>query len=121
MVKLIGRRKRWAGAPDRHAWRHAELQVRPVSVNTARDPRYRREHAGGYGATAPYLPHRLGRTRKACKPIAGQSRTSVTFRQLRRAGYAVRQAAGLLHAVPVDAELVDRIGSGPIEIGRHVA
>lgn len=56
--------------PGRDDWRHAELAVRPMSINTARDPRYRRERSGGHGSTVPYLPPRLGLpARRTGRPV----------------------------------------------------
>lgn len=44
--------------------------ARSVSVDVARDPRYRQERSGGYGTTAPYLPPRLGLpVRRTGRPV----------------------------------------------------
>lgn len=102
----------------RHAWRHPELQVRPVAIDTTKDPRYKRERSGGYGATAPYLP----RTRnRGPAPKDPRPRTSCEFRRLRRMGFELRQSRGEILAVPVDPELVELIGSKPLAIGRAIA
>lgn len=104
----------------RHAWRHPELQVRPVAIDTTKDPRYRRERSGGYGSTAPYEWDGVRRSPRACRPIRGQVRTSSEFRRLRRMGFELRQSRGEILAVPVDLELVELIGSKPIAIGRSI-
>lgn len=62
--------KRKVNPKDRHAWRHSDLAVRPVAVDTEKDPRWARWQSGGYGATAPYLPNRLGLpARRTGRPV----------------------------------------------------
>lgn len=45
---------------DRRRRKREFAGVRPVSIDTSKDPRCRRERSGGHGCSVPYLPPRLG-------------------------------------------------------------
>lgn len=56
----------------REDWRRRKAEfagVRPISIDTAKDPRYRRERSAGHGSSAPYVPRRLGlRAKRTGRP-----------------------------------------------------
>lgn len=72
----------------------------------------------GFGSTGPHF--RVRTSPRVCRPVPDQPRTSVQFRQLRRAGFEVRQRAGVLFAVPLTGAANALVGGEAVEIGRTI-
>lgn len=104
--------------PTKSALRRLDDQPRRiVSVDTTSDPRYASRAARGHGVSRGWYEPR--RSPRACRPIAGQERTSVQFRYLRRHGFEIKADKGIIYAVPLASVWGPKVGR--TAIGRLAA